>query len=196
VTAPSITSVSSCEYWRLSRNAGTSNVNVSLYWTPVSGCGDPYITNLNDVSVARFSGSNWNAAGRNSVSGNLSFGSVTWNAVNSFNIFTIGFSNTGRGPVLEEMITEVPEDAIVPLTLYPNPVRGGQVSLRATELAKGDYTARVFNSAGQLMTTLRFNHAGGAVQQTVVLPAGISTGLYTMLLETGGRKVLGRSFVV
>jgi hypothetical protein len=198
VTAAGITSVSGCEYWKLTRTAGTSNVNVSLYWTPVSGCGGgAYIANMNDVSVASFNGASWNAAGRNSTSGNLNFGSVTWNNVSSFGTFTLGFANTGRGPVfVEEAITAEAIEEIVPLTLYPNPVRGGQVYLRATELAKGDYSARVFNAAGQLVTILRFNHSGGAVSQTVTLPAGTNTGLYTLQLETGGRKVLGKSFVV
>jgi hypothetical protein len=200
VTAPGLSSVSDCEYWRLDRTAGSSNVNVTLHWTPVSGCGGgQYIPNLNDIAVASFNGAEWNTAGRSSATGNPTmFGSVTWNNVSSFGNFTIGFTGMmNRGPLyVEETITKDEEVVNIPLTLYPNPVRGSQVNLRATELASGDYSARVFNSAGQLVTTLRFSHAGGAILQTVNLPAGTSKGLYTLQLETGGRKVLGRSFVV
>lgn len=204
VTAGNITQVSNCEYWSLNRTAGTSNVNVSLYWTPVSGCGGgQYIPNLNDIAVASFNGSSWNAAGRTSAAGDpFMFGNVTWNNVSSFGLFTIGVNTAfGRGPVyVQESATEkgiVEDAAIVPLNMYPNPVRsGGQVSLRGSELAKGDYTVRVFNAAGQQVTTLRFNHAGGSVLQTVTLPASANSGLYMMQLENGGKKVMGKSFVV
>ncbi|HMU47756.1 MAG TPA: T9SS type A sorting domain-containing protein [Chitinophagaceae bacterium] len=81
------------------------------------------------------------------------------------------------------------------ITIYPNPVTGGLLSLQATELAKGDYTIRVFNASGQQVFQQRFAHNGGFVTQSVQLPASAQSGMYNLQL-TGAELKLSKTFIV
>lgn len=98
----SLTTVSGCEYWGLTRCAagcGTpSDVYITLGWD-VADCPDYSITDLNALSVARWSGTQWADEGNNlSPGGTPAAGTVTsFQAVSAFNIFalaTSGMANT------------------------------------------------------------------------------------------------------
>lgn len=81
--------------------------------------------------------------------------------------------------------------------VYPNPVRaGGYLSYGSAQLAKGIYTARIFNAAGQQVYNQQFAHAGGAINQTIQLPAGMKAGLYAMQLNNEEITVSSRTFIV
>jgi hypothetical protein len=87
--------LSRCEYWILNRTNGSSNVNVTLSWN-TSSCG---VTNLADLKVARWNGSQWKDHGNGGTSGNNTAGSVvTSAAVTSFSPFTLA-SNTSENPL-------------------------------------------------------------------------------------------------
>ncbi|HRX93433.1 MAG TPA: T9SS type A sorting domain-containing protein, partial [Chitinophagaceae bacterium] len=79
---------------------------------------------------------------------------------------------------------------------YPNPVRGEFISLQSSDLTKGNYSVRVMNSAGQQVYTQRFNHTGGAINQTIHLPVGMQSGIYILQLDRETSKVLSKTFVV
>ncbi|MBK6828378.1 MAG: T9SS type A sorting domain-containing protein [Chitinophagaceae bacterium] len=81
--------------------------------------------------------------------------------------------------------------------VYPNPVRaGGYLSYGSSQLAKGIYTARIFNAAGQQVYNQQFSHAGGAINQTIQLPAGMKAGLYAMQLNNEEITVSSKTFIV
>lgn len=80
--------------------------------------------------------------------------------------------------------------------LYPNPVRTGHVSFQSSELAKGNYMVKIFNSAGQELYARKFNHSGGAINQTLQLPSGIKAGMYVIQLEGEISKLMNKTFVV
>lgn len=82
------------------------------------------------------------------------------------------------------------------ITVYPNPVRGGNISYGSAQLAKGNYTVRIINAGGQQVFTQRFSHTGGAINQSVQLPASLNSGFYTLLLENEGAKVAAKTFMV
>lgn len=82
------------------------------------------------------------------------------------------------------------------ISLYPNPVRGGYVSFQTSDLSKGNYSVKVFNAGGQQVYTQRFTHSGGAINQTIQLPPGIKSGMYSMQLEKEGVKVMNKAFMV
>jgi len=52
------------------------------------------------------------------------------------------------------------------------------------------------NSAGQQVYTQRFNHTGGAINQTIHLPVGMQSGIYILQLDRETSKVLSKTFVV
>jgi hypothetical protein len=82
------------------------------------------------------------------------------------------------------------------ISLYPNPVTTGYVSFQSSDLARGNYSVKVFNAGGQQVYSQRFTHTGGAVNQTLHLPGGINPGLYSIQLENDIRKVMNKTFTV
>lgn len=92
-----IGSLSTVDYWRLDRPAGSSLVNVTLSWTATSK--DPGMPYGASSTVALHSAltPKWASHGRTGgTTGNATAGTVTWNAVASYNdFFAIGVSSVG-----------------------------------------------------------------------------------------------------
>lgn len=95
---PGLDHVSSNEYWILERTGGFSSVDVTLTWNPLSG-----ISNLADLRVARWDGSEWTDAGNAGTSGTTSSGTITSNTVSNFSPFTYA-SVTSGNPLPVEFI--------------------------------------------------------------------------------------------
>ncbi|MBN2728656.1 MAG: T9SS type A sorting domain-containing protein [Bacteroidales bacterium] len=83
--------VSSNEYWILDRTGGLSNVAVTLTWNEYSG-----ISDLADLRVARWDGSEWSDEGNSGTSGTTVSGSIISNTVTSFSPFTLGSFTSGN----------------------------------------------------------------------------------------------------
>ncbi len=82
------------------------------------------------------------------------------------------------------------------ITLYPNPVRNGIVSFQSSNLAKGTYDVKLFNAAGQQVYAQKISHTGGAINQTIQLPAGARSGMYSLQLDHDGEKLISKTFIV
>lgn len=82
------------------------------------------------------------------------------------------------------------------ISVYPNPATGDYVSFQGADLNKGHYLVRVFNSSGAQVFDQNFSHSGGAISQTLKLPAGIQSGLYLLQLSTDGVKVMNKTFMI
>ncbi|MBI3139349.1 MAG: T9SS type A sorting domain-containing protein [Sphingobacteriales bacterium] len=109
ITAPGLKQISFCEYWDLEETGpGGPVVDVSLSWSGLSPCNSAaYVTNIADLTVAHFDGTNWNSHGNGGGSaGTASQGNVTRNAVTAFSIFTLGSTSTATNP-LAVKFTEV-----------------------------------------------------------------------------------------
>jgi len=82
------------------------------------------------------------------------------------------------------------------VVLYPNPiVKGQQLSLQATSLAKGTYNIRVVNMQGQQIVNQVFVHQGGAITEAVQLPANTQAGTYQLIIA-GADQQMVRPFVI
>ena len=83
--------VSASEYWTLSRANSTDAVNVTLHWKDDTRS---EISDLADLRVARWDGSQWVSEGQNANSGTISpAGWVESNPVSSFSPFTFASQN-------------------------------------------------------------------------------------------------------
>jgi len=82
------------------------------------------------------------------------------------------------------------------ISLYPNPATGGYISFQGADLAKGNYTVKIFNSAGVQVMGRSFSHSGGAINQTLQLPAGTRSGMYSLQLINENEKVMSKTFIV
>ncbi|MBL7922605.1 MAG: carbohydrate binding domain-containing protein [Bacteroidia bacterium] len=97
--AVSIDHVSLAEFWDLSRDAGTSNVRVTLTFDGQSGG----ITNLNDLVVAHWTGGLWVNEGRFATTGTTTAGTIQSNTVSTFSPFTLASINSGSNPLPVEL---------------------------------------------------------------------------------------------
>lgn len=72
-------------------------------------------------------------------------------------------------------------------TVYPNPLRGENITVSLKELPKGRYTLKVFNNAGQEVFVRILNHRQTSGQYAVSLPKAITKGMYqiTIFSQTG-----------
>ena len=68
------------------------------------------------------------------------------------------------------------------LNLYPNPVKGGEISVQLNALPAGQYTIRVIGSNGQTLSQQQLKHNGGSVTETVGI-AGLASGLYSVQIS-------------
>lgn len=81
------------------------------------------------------------------------------------------------------------------LTVFPNPVKDGRISLQSAALLQGDYDLRVYNSVGQQVYVEKISHPGGNFNQGFQLPASMKPGMYSIQLRSGEFS-LSRAFVV
>lgn len=89
--------VSSCEYWDLTRTAGSGAARVVLSWEAGSACGGGYVTDLTTLRVAHLVGGSWLDEGRLSTTGDNSAGTITsGDIVSTFSPFALGSSSASN----------------------------------------------------------------------------------------------------
>lgn len=86
IKAPTLESISDCEYWQINREEGTSNVPVTLYYGPPCDFPiDQYINDPSRIRITRWSGIQWEDLGNGGYTSN----SITsGGAVSEFSPFT------------------------------------------------------------------------------------------------------------
>lgn len=100
VNAP-IDHISQCEYWTLSRDAGTSTRAVTLSWD-ANSCG---ITILPDLTIARFNSSSWDDRGNGGTTGTSTAGTITTvSSQTDYGPFTLG-STSFQNPLPVELLS-------------------------------------------------------------------------------------------
>lgn len=100
----SLNNISQNEYWTLDRsNTGSSaaDPDVTLHWESGMSHG---ISNLSDLRVARYDGSQWVNEGNTSTSGSTTSGTVTSGTINSFSEFTFGSTSSSDNALPVELL--------------------------------------------------------------------------------------------
>jgi DNA polymerase/3'-5' exonuclease PolX len=87
---PSLTNISECEYWSVTRSAGTSNVSATLAWDSHSCC----IGSLSNLKVAVWEGAQWTDHGNGGTTGTVSAGTIITATSISQNSNIVTFANT------------------------------------------------------------------------------------------------------
>jgi hypothetical protein len=110
-----IENISDCEFWILDRTNGTSNVSVTLSYRPYGANGCSGVTDLANLTIARWDGAAW----RNHPSSGVGVpsGSITTNvAVTSFSPFALAtFTSTNPLPIELINFTAIPSQQNVVL---------------------------------------------------------------------------------
>ena len=68
------------------------------------------------------------------------------------------------------------------ISVYPNPVKGGIVTLKLEGLVAGKYSIQVFNALGQQVAGNSIATAGGSLNETIRVHQ-LSKGNYTLLVQ-------------
>ena len=156
--------------------------NVVNYVVERSANGSSF-TAINTIGAARNDG------------GRADYTSLDVSPLNGVNFYRIR-SNELDGKSLYSVIMKVnTKGGVAYITLYPNPVTGGQVSLQTTGLNKGLYTVRIFDAGGQQVFNELMNHNGGAATEVIQLPAALKRGMYSLQLS-GAEVKLAQSFII
>jgi hypothetical protein len=79
--------------------------------------------------------------------------------------------------------------------LYPNPTVNKTVSFQLRNLAKGQYQLMVTDMKGSVLYRETITHAGGAISQSLQLPASVVTGVYILSIK-GNSGGFTSTFVV
>jgi N-acetylneuraminic acid mutarotase len=66
------------------------------------------------------------------------------------------------------------------ISIYPNPVTNGSLTLQFDDQSKGSYNIRILNSLGQMVFKTIIDHTGGSATQTIQLPLSLSKGMYNL----------------
>ncbi|HEX5652381.1 MAG TPA: T9SS type A sorting domain-containing protein [Chitinophagaceae bacterium] len=74
------------------------------------------------------------------------------------------------------------------IRVYPNPVRGMQLSLQFTNIKDGQYTLSLVNTNGQQVFRKTLLHQGGSRTESLELPGIVKPGVYTLLVTGEGFK--------
>jgi hypothetical protein len=98
------------------------------------------------------------------------------------------------GKVIYSKVIRVEIGKTAGFTLYPNPVKGNQVSVSMSN-RQGQYTIKVLNVSGQEIFSQRIAHQGGSLTQNVELPASVKPGVYNMVVSGEGYRE-AKMFVV
>lgn len=98
---PSLVTLSSCEYWILDREVGSSSVSVSMGYEYERSCGT---SEPSDLRIARWNGSLWQNHGYSGHIGDSLLGTVTsGEPISEFSPFTFG-SGTFNNPLPIELL--------------------------------------------------------------------------------------------
>lgn len=113
----SITYINNCEYWTLDRTSGSSNINSTLYWDANSCC----ISNLTNLKVAVWNGSQWDDNGNGGTTGTTASGSIITSTSVSNNSNVLTFANSLPSVSFNGLAAQYCEnEGNVPLTGIPN----------------------------------------------------------------------------
>lgn len=159
-----------------------TETNVLNYKVERSASGQTFIT-LSDVAAAKNDG------------GRADYSFVDALPVNGVNLYRIQATEADGRKLYSVIVRVNTRGGKMEITVYPNPVSGGQLSMQATELPKGLYTVQVYNAGGQQVHSQQMNHNGGSVTEVIQLPSSLRSGMYNLRISNGEVN-LGKIFIV
>jgi hypothetical protein len=98
-----IDSISQCEYWILDRN-GSSDVSVTLSFSPYGGSFCSGVTDPSSLKVVRWNGSSWIDHGNGGFTGTTTGTVTSAGPITSFSPFTLGTSDPIANPLPVELL--------------------------------------------------------------------------------------------
>lgn len=82
------------------------------------------------------------------------------------------------------------------ITVYPNPVTKGAVTVQFIDMIKGVYKLRLINTIGQIIFLQQLNHNGGNASQTLMLNRGVVNGTYKLEIIKPDNTIITKTLVI
>ena len=105
------------------------------------------------------------------------------NPAQGMNYYRIKAQETTGKIVYSKILSVAIGSSSQSLRLYPNPVKGSQITISMSNIKRGQYTLRVINAAGQDIFRQVLNNQTTSLTQTLDLPATIKAGVYNMVIH-------------
>jgi Secretion system C-terminal sorting domain len=126
---------------------------------------------------------------RNSVERSLyeSIDDKPLRGTNFYRLHSVGIDGASVYSVVLKITTgQVTESG---MNLFPNPVKGGQLSLQLSNLSDGIYSVQVFDLAGTMVHKQSIRYSGATFTQTIKLPETIKEGNYSIIVTNGNTRM-------
>jgi len=127
-----------------------------------------------------------NAKGNNNSSAEYNYTDASPLTINYYRIKSVGVNGEEKYSAIVRV--NLGKGAEV-FTVYPNPVKGDQLSVQLSSLEKGRYMVRMINAGGQVVLQQQLVHGGGSATEQVTIPPGVSRGIYRIELRGANMQV-------
>jgi hypothetical protein len=147
-------------------------------------------TVANQLNIQRYvveksvDGRSFSAVGNVTATGN-NRAEITYNwldvqAVQGANYYRIRSIGSDGAFSISSVVKVVFGKSAPAVSVYPNPVEGGQMNLNFSNMKAGTYQVRLVNSLGQITSVNKISHNGGTSVQIIALPSQLTTGAYSL----------------
>ena len=75
------------------------------------------------------------------------------------------------------------------ISIYPNPVKGGNLFIRFTNYKKGNYTLTLYNASGQKIIQKVIAHQGGSSLESIPVSSDLKEGIYFLKVDKPGASI-------
>lgn len=162
-------------------------------------------SNLTEKDVANYAverssnGTDFSSISQQSPTSNqndkVDYSAFDANPVQGMNYYRVKATETTGKTVYSKILSVSMGGTSQSLRLYPNPVKGNQVTISMSNVKRGQYTLRVINTAGQDIFRQSINNQSSSLTQTLDLPSTIKAGVYNLVI-TGGDYRETKTFIV
>jgi len=179
----------------MSIKAYQQNTNIVVEWKTDNE------TNISKYEVERSTdGTNFSKSATQVATGNNG-GSVSysWTDVNpaaGYNFYRVRSVGVGGDIKYSATVRVNMQKGAPGIVVYPNPVIDHRVTLQFNNMEKGEYSIRLINSMGQVVSTSKITHAGGNASLSILLDNTVSKGNYIMQVFKQGTEAVVTKLIV
>jgi subtilisin-like proprotein convertase family protein len=114
--------------------------------------------------------------------------------LNGDNFYRIRSIGTAGEEKFSTIVKVTPVAKASGMSIYPNPVTGGEINLMLDNMTRGEYTARIINDLGQVIAIRKIVHQSESSAQRIDLGNMLKAGNYRLEVtnnEQNSRTVIG-----
>ena len=115
--------------------------------------------------------------------------------INGVNFYRIQSLETDGKKLYSVIVRVNIKDNKTGITVFPNPVTNGELTLQAVAFPNGSYSLKVFNETGQQVYNQQMNINRGSSSEMIQLPSSLKPGVYYLTIISND-LTLGKKFMI